>query len=219
MKVNTDGVLLGAIANHVNPLKVLDIGTGTGVIALMMAQRFPEALINTVEIDAQTAETAVRNFRNSRFEKRLQLHSGSFENYFEDNKEAKYNLIVSNPPFYINSLPSESSDKALAKHADKSFFNILIHLCSKHLHADGLLSLILPIDTAALVRTMAIENGLKQQRVIRIQSFAHSIPHREVLTFGFEDVVIKNDEIVIYEKPNEFTDQYRMLLRNFLTIF
>lgn len=219
MKVNTDGVLLGAMANHVDPLKVLDIGTGTGVIALMMAQRFPGALIDAVEIDAQAAETALKNFKDSPFEKRIQLHSGSFENYFEDNKEVKYNLIISNPPFYINSLPSDSSDKALAKHADRSFFNTLLNLCAKHLYVDGLLSVILPMDTAALVRTIAIENGLKCQEVITIQSFAHSAPHRELITFGFEQVVIQNENIIIYEKPGEYTEQYRMLLRNFLTIF
>src|ERR1700756_535530 len=106
MKINTDGVLLGAMAGHANPLRILDIGTGTGVIALMLAQRFGNAQIDAVEIDAIAAETAARNFQNSDFCAQLHIHPVGITDYFEANAGEKFNLIVSNPPFYINSLES-----------------------------------------------------------------------------------------------------------------
>src|SRR5437879_3258817 len=98
MKINTDGVLLGALAEADQPENILDIGTGTGVIALMTAQRFENARIDAVEIDQSAAETARRNFSNSPFAERMNLYSMGFEQFFESNPDKKYDLIVSNPP-------------------------------------------------------------------------------------------------------------------------
>ena len=117
MKINTDGVLLGAIAGEGEPLNILDIGTGTGVIALMLAQRFTDAKIDAVEIDEQAAITAKNNFSNSPFKNRLTLYANGFEQFFEDYPGKRYDLIVSNPPFYINSLQSPGVKTNLAKHA------------------------------------------------------------------------------------------------------
>src|ERR1700743_597427 len=103
MKINTDGVLLGALTEADKPETILDIGTGTGVIALMLAQRFTDAKIDTVEIDIDTAQTAERNFKASPFADRLTVYALGFESYFEKYPEKKYDLIVSNPPFYIDS--------------------------------------------------------------------------------------------------------------------
>src|SRR6187402_1935311 len=100
MKINTDGVLLGALTEANNPQRILDIGTGTGVIALMLAQRFPGAKTDAVEIDEAAAVTAGRNFKASKFTKKLQGYHLGFEEYFRQNPDQKYDLIVSNPPFY-----------------------------------------------------------------------------------------------------------------------
>ena len=89
MKINTDGVLLGAMAGEGNPLSILDIGTGTGVIALMLAQRFTNAKTDAVEIDEQAAATAKSNFSNSTFENRLTLYGKGFERFFEDHPEKR----------------------------------------------------------------------------------------------------------------------------------
>ena len=126
MKINTDGVLLGALAGSTTPGSILDIGTGTGVIAMMMAQRFAEAIIDTVEIDNASANTAGRNFEESTFGHRLNIYPIGFETYFQDNPEKKYDLIISNPPFYINSLESPGAKINLAKHTDRYFFESLI---------------------------------------------------------------------------------------------
>src|ERR1700761_2572209 len=106
MKINTDGVLLGAMASAGNAANILDIGTGTGVIALMLAQRFADAKIDAVEIDEMAAQTASRNFESSVFAGRLTVYPASFEKYFDEHPARKYDLIVSNPPFYIDSLKS-----------------------------------------------------------------------------------------------------------------
>ena len=104
MKINTDGVLLGAFSFAIEPKNILDVGTGTGVIALMLAQKFCDAQLEAVEIDAEAALTAEINFRNSAFAERLKVFPLSFERYFEQLVATKFDLIVSNPPFYIDSL-------------------------------------------------------------------------------------------------------------------
>ena len=137
MKINTDGVLLGAITEANNPGAILDIGTGTGVIALMLAQRFNTAKIDAVEIDEDAATTAERNFKGSPFTDRLSLYPLSFESYFDQFSERRYDLIVSNPPFYTNSLKSPGAKKTLAKHTDIDFFEKLIKYVAKHLAIKG----------------------------------------------------------------------------------
>ena len=145
MKINTDGVLLGAIAEADSPKSILDIGTGTGVIALMLAQRYTDALIDAVEIDKSAAETAERNFKNSFFHERLNIHPVDiFE--FDGNLERKYDLIVSNPPFYINSLESPEGRKTLAKHTEANFFEMLLKNIARFLTDKGCCWLILSMD-------------------------------------------------------------------------
>ena len=108
MKVNTDGVLLGAMVNHHTPMRILDIGTGTGVIALMFAQRFPGAIIHAIEIDQQASETAKKNFQFSVFNDRLSVENIALEQY---NSVERFDLIVSNPPFFVNDLKMKNIEK------------------------------------------------------------------------------------------------------------
>jgi len=122
MKINTDGVLLGALADANQPPNILDIGTGTGVIAMMLAQRFTDAHIDAVEIDLSAAQTAERNFKNSAFGDRLSVYHKDFNAFFKENPTKEYDLIVSNPPFHINSLESPKAKKTLAKHTGEGFF-------------------------------------------------------------------------------------------------
>src|SRR6185437_14687455 len=145
MKINTDGVLLGAFAGADDPVKILDIGTGTGVIALMLAQKFIDAKIDAVEIDENAAQTAAVNFKNSPFADRMTLYPSSFARFFDQFPKRKYDLIVSNPPFYINSLKSPGAKKTLAKHSDNDFFARLIKDVSSHLSPAGYCWLILPV--------------------------------------------------------------------------
>lgn len=219
MKINTDGVLLGAMANAEAAQQILDIGTGTGVIALMLAQRFADANIHTVEIDEQSCQAAAANFQNSVFHGRLAAYPLSFELFFEKYPDRKYDLIISNPPFYINSLLSPAEDKTLAKHADSTFFERLINTSAQQLTANGLLWLILPIATAGLVKKLAHVNGLYLQRSIAVHSYHESEPHREILVFGLTGSEPEQNHFVIYKGLKQYSDEYRDLLKDFLTIF
>ncbi|WP_114940484.1 tRNA1(Val) (adenine(37)-N6)-methyltransferase [Mucilaginibacter endophyticus] len=219
MKINTDGVLLGAMAGEGEPLNILDIGTGTGVIALMLAQRFTEAKIDAVEIDEQAAITAKSNFSNSPFESRLTLYAAGFEHFFEEHPEKRYDLIVSNPPFYINSLQSPGIKTNLAKHAADGFFEKLISIVAAQLTERGMCWLILPVDTADLVKNLAVQHKLHLQKIITVHSFKDDAAHREILAFRKSDVQAITNKFVIYDEPKVYTETYREVLKDFLTIF
>jgi tRNA1Val (adenine37-N6)-methyltransferase len=169
MKINTDGVLLGALANaDRQPHTLLDIGTGTGVIALMLAQRFPDTQIDAVEIDEAAAITAGYNFSNSVFADRLNIYPTGFESFFGQIPDKKYDLIVSNPPFYINSLESPGVKKSLAKHTNAHFFEALINGITNHLTDSGLCWLILPVTTAQMVKNIAVQHQLYPCKTIAL---------------------------------------------------
>jgi len=219
MKVNTDGVLLGALAGAPAPKTILDIGTGTGVIALMLAQRFETAQIDAVEIDEAAAKTAEENFEISKFAGRLQMFATGFEEYFDNYHDKKYDLIVSNPPFFLNSLTSPGVKKNLARHTDDAFFERLVRVVSSHLTTDGVCVMILPLDTAGLVKEIAITNGLYIQRVVNIKSFVDAPPHRQILTFGRQATTPVDKELVIYDEPKVYSTFYQKTLKDFLTIF
>ena len=218
MKINTDGVLLGALASAENTKKILDIGTGTGVIALMLAQRFPEAEINAVEIDPASAETAGQNFKNSPFANRLQIHPTSIQNFWMQKQHQPYDLIVSNPPFYLDSLTSPQENKTLAKHAAPQFFENLLETVPGFLTANGSLWIILPVKTASVVKALAA-NQLFLQHEIAVSSFKNEIPHRYILSFGLNRTKIKNELFTIYADQKVYSGGYQTLLKDFLMIF
>ncbi len=219
MKINTDGVLLGALADKDKPLSILDIGTGTGVIAMMLAQRFADAQIDAVEIDESAAITAERNFKSSPFADRLTLFATGFEDFFAVHPDKKYDLIVSNPPFYINSLQSPGVKKNLAKHAGDGFFERLISAVAEHLTENGICWLVLPIDTAGVVKALAAQQQLHLQKVISIHSFENDEAHREILALGFDKGKSEVEQLVIYDAPKVYSKQYQEILKGFLTIF
>ncbi len=219
MKINTDGVLLGALVEADNPSNILDIGTGTGVIALMLAQRFSGAKIDAVEIDSSAAKTAGDNFIKSPFAEKLAIYPASFEGFFNANPDKRYDLIVSNPPFYINSLKSHKANKELAKHTDTAFFERLIKSAAVYLTPQGAFWLIVPIDIVQLISALAADNGLFPKEIINIQSFPHSDAHRTVVRFGFNNVSPEITKLSIYKAENQYSDEYKKLLQPYFIAF
>jgi tRNA1Val (adenine37-N6)-methyltransferase len=219
MKINTDGVLLGALAEAGQPKTILDIGTGTGVIALMLAQRFTDAKIDAVEIDETASTTASRNFAGSPFANRLNLYADSFKSYLNKHPDRKYDLIVSNPPFYINSLESPGARKSLAKHTDQDFFETLIETVAKHLVTIGSFWVILPLETAQLVKVLSSKHGLTIKKVINVSSYPDSEPHREILVLTLGDKREADEQFIIYAEPKVYSQQYQEILKPFFTIF
>lgn len=219
MKVNTDGVLLAALTDTNSRAQILDIGTGTGLISLMLAQKFPESIIDAVEIDEKTAETARLNFENSPFSKRIKIFHNSIENYFK-NENKKYDLIISNPPFFIDSLRSNDPLKLMARHTDITFFEQLLSNSFKQLNTCGILHIILPLNTSSMVKKLCIpDHMVNVQKETHIHSFPDSKPHRTIMSFGFESVKPEIKNFVIYEKAGIYTSEYRNLLKDYLTIF
>ncbi|MBS1529313.1 MAG: methyltransferase [Bacteroidetes bacterium] len=219
MKINTDGVLLGALADADHPKTILDIGTGTGVIALMLAQRFSGSRIDAVEIDNEAAETARRNFESSPFSERLTALPFCFEEFFEKYPERQYDLIVSNPPFYINSLKSPQKGRRVAKHADKDFFENLVKRASAHLARNGLVTLILPVDTAELVIKLSERYGLFPVKRVNTRSFFDSEPHRVILFLGSNRNGLEQTSFVIYKSPGVYSEVYIKLLQPYFIAF
>lgn len=219
MKVNTDGVLLAALVNASEPAAVLDIGAGTGVIALMLAQRFPNSRIDAVEIDAQAAVTAHRNFETSPFFDRLTLHPGPFVDFLQRPGDCKYDLIVTNPPFFLNSLKSEKAAKQTARHADPRFFRDLFTLSAEHLRPNGMLALVLPVDTAEAINPHVLAAGFRVNSIIAIQSYPESAPHRQIITYSLGETEVRRQKFVIYEAEKVYSKEYQLLLKDFFTIF
>lgn len=219
MKINTDGVLLGALADVPNPASILDIGTGTGVIALMLAQRYPGAMIDAVEIDLAAARAAKENFLHSPFSDRCTCYPVSFDRFFADHPGKNYDLIVSNPPFFINSLKSSVRSKEIARHTTMRFFADLLVAVKRFLNQNGCFSLILPVEIADIITIEGERNALYKVEEINIASFEYSAPHRKVLVFGNERNGAAISDMVIYSGPKIYSGQYRLLLKDFLTIF
>ncbi len=219
MKINTDGVLLGALANAEHPNNILDIGTGTGVIAMMLAQRFESARIDAVEIDNNAADTATKNFEHSSYKDRLFCHAQDFSSFFAGIDDKHYDLMVSNPPFHLNSLKSPGKQRNQARHADKQFFATMIKEVVNHLKPNGIFWMILPVITLASVLTDANEAGLKLVKTIDVSSYPDSEPHRQIVAFSITESYLTADKLVIYQSPKIYTEQYKTLLKDFFTIF
>lgn len=220
MKINTDGVLLGALANVSNAKHICDIGTGTGVIALMLAQRNKNAKIDALDIDYRAVDTATKNFENSLFHARLKCYHHSFVEFFEMNPLKKYDVIVSNPPFFLNALKADSEMKNLARHTDISFFLDLLRVAATHLEVRGSIQLIIPLDVSQAIQQLASDYHLSVSEVINIKSFVDKEAFRQIIRLSKEQAQIcKNSDFVIYSREKEHSMEYRAALKDFFTIF
>lgn len=216
MKINTDGVLLAARATSISPKYILDIGTGTGVIALMLAQRFPEAEVHALEINEDAARCAERNFRDSPFSKRLKIFHTDFKDF--EPKDC-YDLIVSNPPFFINSLRNPDLNKTTARHAQPKFFECLLSKTYEWLADDGTFQLIWPLTS----KELSIGDGFLSkwfiQNEINIRSFEHSEAVREISMLTKQESVRNVEDFVIYQEKGKYSLEYQELLKPFFLNF
>ena len=216
MKVGTDGVLLGAwcpIDN--NPFSILDIGTGTGVIALMLAQRSHADQIDALEIDEDAYEQAVENFENSPWSDRLFcFHAGLDE--FVDEPEDEYDLIISNPPFYSENYKTENSQRDLARFQNAMPFEDLIEAADLLLSENGIFSVIIPYKEEERFIDLCAEAELFPVKITRVKG-THSTPIvRSLLAFKrYELAVLTADELVVETSRHVYTDEYINLTKEF----
>jgi tRNA1Val (adenine37-N6)-methyltransferase len=211
MKVGTDGVLLGAWADCTSTKTILDVGCGSGLIALMLAQR-SGAEIDAVDIDKDACEQSEMNFRNSPFANRLKVYHTDFNLYFPTHK---YDLIVSNPPYFIRSLKSPDSGRCSARHADKLHFENLLEKSAQLLTNKGKLSLILPFDIFDLIQSIANRNKLFLSRKTIVRPLADSLPKRILLEYSKEKTQTKENEIFIEKSRHVYSDEYIELTKDY----
>ncbi|MCZ8196181.1 MAG: methyltransferase [Flavobacterium sp.] len=216
MKIGTDGVLLGAwcpIDN--NPFSVLDIGAGTGILSLMLAQRSNAEQIDSLEIDEEAYEQCVENFENSPWSDRLFcFHAGLDE--FVDDPEDEYDIIISNPPFYSEDYKTDNSQRDLARFQDALPFKDLIEAADLLLSENGIFAVIIPYKEEAKFIDLCIEIELYPVKVTRVKG-SHTTPIvRSLLAFKrYELSVLTADELVIEINRHEYTDDYINLTKDF----
>lgn len=212
MKINTDGVLLAALAESDQPKRILDIGTGTGVLALMMAQRFPSAAIEAVEIDELAAATAGKNFQNSVFNKRLSVNHIAIEQY---STVEKFDLIIANPPFFVNDLKNVEEKKGIARHASNAFFDALMAKADELLSTNGRFWFILPIKQAEYLIEKGRRLNFNVQQRIELHSDHSKSAFRWIVNLSRTEVASKVEHFYIYESEKIYTQAYRDLLKDF----
>ncbi|MCO4294604.1 methyltransferase [Solitalea sp. MAHUQ-68] len=215
MKVGTDGVLLGTLTETENCKRILDIGTGTGLIALILAQR-TNATIDAVEIENEAAAQAHDNFMISPWKSRLQCFHSSV---FDFQPENKYDLIVSNPPYFINSLKSEGKKKETARHVDDAFFLNLVIKIGSMMNENGSCWIILPVNEMQHFTNEALKTGFYPYQTIEIHSFDHSGVKRIIRSFSKALKKPELEKFVIYDSPGKHSEQYKAVAQEFLTIF
>jgi tRNA1Val (adenine37-N6)-methyltransferase len=213
LKIGTDAVIIGASIDVRKAKRILDIGTGCGIIALMLAQR-SHASIDAIEPHVPSAEDAKNNFYTSPWENRLSLYIETLENYVEITNKT-YDLIVSNPPFFENDLLSADTNKTQAKHAINLRLEDIIILSCKILSKNGKLEIIIPIHREKELIQTAQKNQLQLQRKIIVYPKKGKSAHRLILRFSFEYVKYVEEELIIRNANNEYTNNYKDLTRDF----
>ena len=216
MKVGTDGVLLGAWTSVPPPgCRVLDIGTGTGLVALMAAQRTEQARVDGLEIDPSSARQARENFQHSPWKDSITCIQASIQEYCSRNKDL-YDLIICNPPFFSASTPAPSHEKNLARHdvslSLEDLFNGSVALMKK----TALLSLILPAQKEARALELVREHELVCQRRTRVRPSPGKAIHRVLLEFSWAEGECREDELTIETGiRHHYTDAYQKLTEDF----
>ena len=214
MKVGTDGVLLGAWAETLKRNNVLDVGTGTGLIALMIAQRNASAIIDAIDIDEGCVMQAKRNISESPFSNRVNVEKSSFQD-FAACSHNKYDLIVSNPPYFHNSLKSPNLHRNYARHTDSLSFYEIISNGASLLAEGGHISLILPYEFKPSVLMHAKTVGLFAKRITNVFPLPHKSAKRILVEFGMSDTECVEDNLIIELSRHKYTDEYNALTNEF----
>lgn len=215
MKIGTDSVLLGAWTSYKNNLfSVLDIGAGTGVLSLMLAQRSNAQLINAIEIDDNAYEQCVENFENSPWSDRLFCYHASLEEFVEDMEE-RYDLIISNPPYYSEDYKTTNAQRDLARFSEALPFEHLLESVSKLLSEDGVFSVIIPFKEEAKFIILASEFKLFPNKILRVKGNPSSDIKRSLLEFSFSKNDKKIDTLIIETERHQYTQNYIKLTKDF----
>ena len=216
MKVCTDACLFGSLlpvpGEQSDHWKVLDIGTGTGLLSLMYAQNNPTAILDAVEIDTGAALQAAENFTASPWKDRLYMHHCALQQFVTDKK---YDLIICNPPFYANDLRSHDQQRNLALHSSALQFPELIAGVQSLLQATGIFAVLLPYRHKEKFTEMARQADLSVQRCIDVQQTPGHPYFRAILFFSRTAPGTTNEAISIKQADGQYTPAFTSLLQPF----
>ncbi|HTB06187.1 MAG TPA: methyltransferase [Bacteroidia bacterium] len=213
MKVGTDAVLLGAWAELPSAGYALDVGAGTGIIAMMVAQR-SNTSIDTIEIERDAYTQAVENCNNCKWEDRINVVHTSFQDYVKGCAR-KYDVIITNPPYFNNSLQPASEPRTTARHTCTLSFEELIDGISLLLHKHGSFATILPLKESEMLIDIAKERGLNLSRLMRIKTTASKPEKRVMMEFTFGRDQFSESTIIIENEDHSYTPEYKELTREF----
>jgi tRNA1Val (adenine37-N6)-methyltransferase len=212
MKVGTDGTLLGAWTRVEEARRILDVGTGTGLIALMMAQRVPEARILAIDIDCEAVGQATENVAASPWPERICVERRDVRTL--DEPAGTFDLVVSNPP-YFNALHSPDAQRHAARHTDSLSFGELTAAAARLLTAEGRLAVVIPTDAVREMQAAAAEADLFPCRHTLVRTKPGAPAKRSLLEFQRRVEPYAEEELLLEEAPNQRSAQYRALTADF----
>lgn len=218
MKVGTDGTLLGAWVDppcgcsYLEPLRILDVGTGTGLIALMLAQRFPESAVVGIDIDDPAVCQARENVACSPFADRVSVVCGDINSVVLD---GPFDLIVSNPPYFEHALQAPDARRTLARHTASLSYGQLLGKARQLLAADGQFSVIVPFDCLSRFQGEAALAGFFPAREFAVKTTPRKSARRYLLTFALHPSDLRREEGVIEDSPGQRSAWYESLTRDF----
>ncbi|WP_026135830.1 tRNA1(Val) (adenine(37)-N6)-methyltransferase [Nafulsella turpanensis] len=217
MKVSADACVLGAFTRLPSAGRILDIGAGTGLLSLMLAQSHPNAFIDAVELDQQAYEQAKENIAASPWTDRIELHPCAIQEF----KPAQpYDLIITNPPFYPSHLPSSDPKRKLAFHQESLDFPALVKACATMLAADGICSVLLPVRQAKEFSSMATDFGLYPLHELLLYHSPGHPPHRSITLYHRHQTKSPSvDRLFVRLNDNSYSPAYQQLLQPYYTIF
>jgi tRNA1Val (adenine37-N6)-methyltransferase len=218
MKVGTDGVLLGGwVSLEKNPQTVLDIGAGTGLIALMLSQRSFAEQIDAIEIDEDAYEQCVENFENSPWADRLFCFHASLDEFAEEPEDEKYDLIVSNPPFFVPNQREVNlpENRKKARFYDSLPFEDLINYASQLLSENGELAVIIPFAEEQNFIASAKAKSLFVNRITRVRGSVNTPLKRSLLQFSFFEKPFEEQELILEISRHNYTNEFKELVKEF----
>lgn len=208
-KIGTDGVLLGAMSSVEGAERVLEIGTGTGLISLMVAQRNSDASITAIDIDPNPVELASENFQNSPFHQRMKSLQADFKSF---EPLEKFDLIICNPPYFEQ---NPSVKHVLARQQTELDFRSLVSRAALLLSPSGIFSVIIPVEAGDDFEELGRENQLHLLKRINVSGILGSKAKRLVLEFGFTEKPLVEENFTIEKSPRIYSDQYLELTKEF----
>ncbi len=218
MKVGTDAVLLGSWVNASQAKTILDIGTGTGIISLMLAQK-SNAEIDAIDIDQNSFDQAAENISECKWNNRIHIHHISLQQYANECKH-KYDLIVSNPPYFIDSSKASEESRTNARHTDQLPFCDLLKGVLNLLSSNGHFYVILPTKESQVFREMAEEQKLFLTKLTRVITRTDKPEKRLLMKFEFTQKAIEEDVITIEKDERHiYTDEYKQLTKDYYIAF